>query len=197
MASSSSDRPVQLFNLKEPNGILSIPISPARMFAAVNDGAVLDKLRRVAPRELAFHANTYVVSRARRFVWAQDTSAAALHRGPDVDEAGTDAASAQHRLGAARATGIAARPYRSIGAYRGGAVASVVPGVDIDHRRYVALSGAGQLRPSPHRRACPDWPAADKTDARMRRGIRTREVIRQRHSSVCEAWRDFGHKIRT
>lgn len=70
----TSDRPVQFFNLKEPNGMLSIPISPTKMFVAVNETAVLDQLRRAAPRELATHANGYVVSRARRFVWAQDAS---------------------------------------------------------------------------------------------------------------------------
>jgi hypothetical protein len=57
--------------------MLSIPISPTKMFVAVNEVAVLDKLQHAAataPRKLATHANTYVVSRARRFVWAQDTS---------------------------------------------------------------------------------------------------------------------------
>jgi hypothetical protein len=70
----TSDRPVELFNLKEPNGIVSIPIRPAKLFVAVNDAATLDKLRRADPRELVRDGNTFVVSRARRFVWAQDTS---------------------------------------------------------------------------------------------------------------------------
>jgi hypothetical protein len=75
--STTSDRSLQFFNLKDPNGMLSIPISPTKMFVAVNEVAVLDKLRRAAataPRKLATHATIYVVSRARRFVWAQDTS---------------------------------------------------------------------------------------------------------------------------
>ena len=70
----TSDRPVELSNLKAPNGVLSIPISPTKMFAAVNDRAVLDKLRRADPRKLVADVNTFVVSRARRFVWAQDCS---------------------------------------------------------------------------------------------------------------------------
>lgn len=70
----TSDRPVEFFNLKAPNGILSIPISPTKLFVAVNDTDILDRLRRAAPSEIATQANTYVVSRARRFVWARDTS---------------------------------------------------------------------------------------------------------------------------
>jgi hypothetical protein len=70
----TSDRPVELFNLEEPNGILAIPISPSKMFVAANDDATFDKLRRANPGKLACDANTFVVGRARRFVWAQDTS---------------------------------------------------------------------------------------------------------------------------
>jgi hypothetical protein len=70
----TSDRPVQIFNLKESNGLLSIPISPTKIFVAVNDGSTLDKLRRVKPSTLVSNINTFVVSRARRFIWAQDTS---------------------------------------------------------------------------------------------------------------------------
>jgi hypothetical protein len=70
----TSDRPVQIFNLKESNGMLSIPISPTKVFLAVNDNATLDKVRRTAPHTLTSNINTYVVSRARRFVWACDTS---------------------------------------------------------------------------------------------------------------------------
>ena len=63
-----------MFNLKEPNGILSIPISPTKMFVAVNERATGEKIFRANPRDLARHVNTYIVSRARRFVWASDTS---------------------------------------------------------------------------------------------------------------------------
>jgi hypothetical protein len=47
----TSDRPVELVNLKGPTGLLSIPISPTKLFVAVNDAAILDKLRRAAPRK--------------------------------------------------------------------------------------------------------------------------------------------------
>ena len=70
----TSDRPVELFNLKEPNGLVSIPLSPTKLFVAANDEATFDNLRRVSPRKLTCDVNTYVVSRARRFVWAQDRS---------------------------------------------------------------------------------------------------------------------------
>jgi hypothetical protein len=70
----TSDRAVELFNLQGANGILSIPISPTRLFVAVNDARILDKLRRASPGQIADQANIHAVSRARRFVWAQDAS---------------------------------------------------------------------------------------------------------------------------
>ena len=70
----TSDRPVVIFDLKASNGILSIPISPTKLFIAVNERATGDRIFRANPRTLARDINTYVVSRARRFVWACDTS---------------------------------------------------------------------------------------------------------------------------
>jgi hypothetical protein len=70
----TSDRPVQFFNLKEPNGLVSMPIGPTKLFVAANEESTFDKLRRVPPRKVVSEVNTYVVSRARRFVWAQDRS---------------------------------------------------------------------------------------------------------------------------
>jgi hypothetical protein len=70
----TSDRPVQLFNLKEPNGILSMPISPTKIFAAVNDPGTFDKLRATNPNKIVAHVNDFTVSRARRFVWACGSS---------------------------------------------------------------------------------------------------------------------------
>jgi hypothetical protein len=69
-----SDRPVEFFRLKNPNGVVSIPISPNKLFVAVNDTAMLDKIRQTSPRALARSINRYVVSRARKFVWATDES---------------------------------------------------------------------------------------------------------------------------
>lgn len=47
----TSDRPVEIFNLKEPNGVLSIPISPTKMFVAANEDATFARLRAAAPAE--------------------------------------------------------------------------------------------------------------------------------------------------
>jgi hypothetical protein len=69
-----SDRPVEFFRLKEPSGLVSIPISPTKLFVAVNDTAILDRLRHTKPRDLVHGINKYVVSRARKFVWAADES---------------------------------------------------------------------------------------------------------------------------
>jgi len=72
----TSDRPVQIFNLKEPNGVLSIPISPTLIFAAVNDPATFDKLRAANPNKIVADVNDFTASRARRFVWACGSSQA-------------------------------------------------------------------------------------------------------------------------
>lgn len=57
-----SDRPVEIFNLRERNGLLSVPISLTKMFAAVNDEAIFDKLRAANPGKLVADVNFYVVS---------------------------------------------------------------------------------------------------------------------------------------
>jgi hypothetical protein len=70
----TSDRPVEIFNLKEPNGVLSIPISATKMFLAVNDEATFATIRAARPDRIVADVNTFVVTRARRFVWARDGS---------------------------------------------------------------------------------------------------------------------------
>lgn len=70
----TSDRPVEIFNLKEPNGIISMPISPTKMFVAANDAALFTRLRAADPNKIVADVNTFVVTRARRFVWARDIS---------------------------------------------------------------------------------------------------------------------------
>jgi hypothetical protein len=67
-----SDRPVEFSNLKEPQGFVSMPISPTKLFVAANNPASLVNLRRVKSREIVQHVNQFIVGRARRFVWAQD-----------------------------------------------------------------------------------------------------------------------------
>lgn len=68
----TSDRPVELFHFNVPRGIISLPISPTQLFAAVNDPRVFERLRNVKPRRIVTDVNRLLVTRARRFVWADD-----------------------------------------------------------------------------------------------------------------------------
>jgi hypothetical protein len=70
----TSDRSVGLFNIKDAKGMLTIPISPTKLFVAVNDPLLFDRLRRSKPREIVGCVNRHLVTRARRFVWASDQS---------------------------------------------------------------------------------------------------------------------------
>jgi hypothetical protein len=70
----TSDRPVGLFNIKAPTGIISLPISPTRLFVAVNDSKILEQLRQRTAREIVEQVNIQLTSRARRFVWSCDQS---------------------------------------------------------------------------------------------------------------------------
>jgi len=76
MLGLSSDRPVRLCNniRYDAKGMITLPISPTMLFVAVNDPRILDRLRRIKPREIVSAVNTDLVSRARRFVWAADQS---------------------------------------------------------------------------------------------------------------------------
>jgi hypothetical protein len=70
----TSDRPVGLFNIKDAKGMITLPISPTRLFVTVNEPRILDDLGRRRPREIVGNVNTHIVTRARRFVWAPDQS---------------------------------------------------------------------------------------------------------------------------
>jgi hypothetical protein len=70
----TSDRPVILSKLKEPAGSITTPISPTKLFLAVNDMRWLDYLRRRRSRDIVGPINKQTVERARRYVWAQDSS---------------------------------------------------------------------------------------------------------------------------
>ena len=71
-----SDRPVEISNLKQPNGFVAMPISATKLFVAANDRTAFTNLSRLKPRKLVEHVNLFVVSRARRFVWAKDETEA-------------------------------------------------------------------------------------------------------------------------
>jgi hypothetical protein len=70
----TSDRPVILSKPKEPDGSVVMPISPTKLFVAVNDTRWLEYLRRRRPRDIVGPVNKQTVERARRYVWAQDSS---------------------------------------------------------------------------------------------------------------------------
>ncbi len=70
----ASDRPVQLFRLNEPDGLISMPASPTKLFVAANQSSTFDKLRRTEAHKVVCEVNKFVVSRARQFVWANDQS---------------------------------------------------------------------------------------------------------------------------
>ncbi|PNE11686.1 MAG: hypothetical protein CR217_07470 [Beijerinckiaceae bacterium] len=70
----TSDRPVEIFALGKPKGIISIPISPTKLFVAANDAESFKMIARYDAQTVVKHINDYVVTRARRFVWASDRS---------------------------------------------------------------------------------------------------------------------------
>ena len=72
----TSDRPVGFFAIKSPKGMISLPLSPTKLFIAVNDPKLIDVLRKKNPREIVGHANEHLTIRARRFVWAAGPSQA-------------------------------------------------------------------------------------------------------------------------
>jgi hypothetical protein len=51
-----------------------LPISPTKLFLAVNDGRWLQSVRAERKRNIVGRANQQTIERARRFVWASDTS---------------------------------------------------------------------------------------------------------------------------
>jgi Protein of unknown function (DUF4238) len=75
-----SDRPVEICQLKEPAGFVSIPISPTKLFVAVNQEQSIRNLGKRKPEEIVRHVNLFVATRARRFVWANDESQTAFIR---------------------------------------------------------------------------------------------------------------------
>jgi hypothetical protein len=69
-----SDRPVCFSNLKQSSGVAFVPISPTKLFVAVNEQSTFDGIRRNKSRDLVKNVNKFVVGRARRFVWSDDRS---------------------------------------------------------------------------------------------------------------------------
>jgi hypothetical protein len=69
-----SDRPVCFSNLTKPNGVAFLPISPTKLFVAVNDERVFNQIRLRKTRDIVKDVNAFVTGRARRFVWSADKS---------------------------------------------------------------------------------------------------------------------------
>jgi hypothetical protein len=71
----ASDRPVNMYLMKDrTNGSITVPISPTKLFVAVNDTKYLNDFRRLKPRQMADRINADHLSRARRFVWSNSQS---------------------------------------------------------------------------------------------------------------------------
>ena len=70
----TSDRPVEIFELGKPKGTISIPISPTKLFVAANDAKSFKMIARYDAKTVVKNINDYIVTRARRFVWASDRS---------------------------------------------------------------------------------------------------------------------------
>lgn len=68
----TSDRPVEYWDLRRPSGAVSLPISPKKLFVAVNRRETLEKLRRRSADEIVSASNMISVTRARRYVWSHD-----------------------------------------------------------------------------------------------------------------------------
>jgi hypothetical protein len=69
-----SDRPVCFSNLIKPNGVVFLPISPTKLFVSVNDEKVFNQIRLRKTRDIVKDVNSFVVGRARRFVWSPNAS---------------------------------------------------------------------------------------------------------------------------
>ena len=68
----TSDRPLMMWRLKEPNGYIGIPISPTKLFFATNSEEAAKNILSASPKEIVKQTNIHTVSRARRFVFAHD-----------------------------------------------------------------------------------------------------------------------------
>lgn len=71
----TSDRALQIGPLKDGNGFVSMPISPTQLFLAVQKPELARRVASAQPRNIVIEVNKWVVSRARRYVWAADRAA--------------------------------------------------------------------------------------------------------------------------
>jgi hypothetical protein len=69
----TSDRPVLIYNLARPDGWIALPVSPTKLFFAVNSPSTLKALLDGSTLSLVERTNEQLVTRARRYVWASDS----------------------------------------------------------------------------------------------------------------------------
>lgn len=74
----TSDRPILFWDLTRIDGFIAMPISPSKIFVAANGQHNIDYIRGKSLDELVFKNNKFVVERAKKFVWAKDTSTASF-----------------------------------------------------------------------------------------------------------------------
>jgi hypothetical protein len=70
----TSDRPVEMYLMKEPEGILALPINPTKLFVAMNTWTMLDKFGAQKAVDIVRRVNKRVVRCTRGFVRASDES---------------------------------------------------------------------------------------------------------------------------
>ncbi len=69
----TSDRPVLMTNgLNYPEGHIILPISPTRIFVAVNTDEMVDQLRVSDARKLVYDINHRITSQAQKYVYSTD-----------------------------------------------------------------------------------------------------------------------------
>ena len=68
----TSDRPLLYHNLRGPDGLIALAVSPTKLFLAANSADTFNRLNQRPALALVEMMNAHVVTRARRYVWARD-----------------------------------------------------------------------------------------------------------------------------
>jgi hypothetical protein len=68
----TSDRPLVISNLGDPNGSLFLPIGPRKLFVAANNDKILSEFSKGNPSQVVERVNEIVVARARLYAYARD-----------------------------------------------------------------------------------------------------------------------------
>ena len=69
----TSDRPVLMTNgIDHPEGYIMLPISPTRLFVAVNTDEMVDQLRASDARKFVYEINDRITRQAQKYVYSSD-----------------------------------------------------------------------------------------------------------------------------